>query len=695
MDEPTPKLPGPSGAPATGNPYVDWAWGPGWPYYFAPGIQDGPEKRMTLLVQIRGISAERFVHGGFFIKNERLRKEWRESFVVPFPGLPVTEAAENQLDWVIGFVTPMVSATLTTSQELKPFVVDVLLGRPLPTEALPTPTEMSKEDEGLTAKVAKLAKATMPAMRPVFMGVIDDGIAFANERFRVLSSTGQHRTRVQDWWLMGAGITLAQPAIDNLFTTCTSPNGVLQEDLVYRAAGLLDYTQGGHKAAAWRVTHGTHVMDAACGYDPSANRLDRPIACVQLPNAITAAVDNGDLYPYFVLGVSFILTSMLNYCATRGIPPIPVVINFSYGRIAGAHDGTGSIESFIDWICGICDTLGFPLRIVLPSGNSFESRTHAQMQFTAAGQSKSFDWHVLPDDQTESFVEIWTPPQLPTGGSRLTLTITDPAGNSFSINESMTVAGIGTYGLLAHVWKPTRGEFVLILPPTASLVTGPLAYAGAYRIRLTHTGGLAPTDYIDAWVARDDSIPGYPQRGRQSYLDDSLYEYRNPYTGRSPQVDNASLVQRQATINSIATSRRPIVVGGYVRKDLEAASYTAAGARLPRPQPPRLPDALAPSDDTGVLTGRLAAGSHSGGRVSVSGTSVAAPQIARWVADDLAKGFNGDRASVQAQATFDEANAPPDPPPIAPPPWPFRPPPERGLGRVWSTPLQKVKRYEW
>jgi len=42
MDEPTPKLPGPSGAPATGNPYVDWAWGPGRPYYFAPGIQDGP-----------------------------------------------------------------------------------------------------------------------------------------------------------------------------------------------------------------------------------------------------------------------------------------------------------------------------------------------------------------------------------------------------------------------------------------------------------------------------------------------------------------------------------------------------------------------------------------------------------------------------------------------------------------------------
>ena len=45
-----PKPPTASGESNPGNPYVEWAWGPGQPYYFPPGLQDGPDKRMTLLV---------------------------------------------------------------------------------------------------------------------------------------------------------------------------------------------------------------------------------------------------------------------------------------------------------------------------------------------------------------------------------------------------------------------------------------------------------------------------------------------------------------------------------------------------------------------------------------------------------------------------------------------------------------------
>ena len=152
------------------------------------------------------------------------------------------------------------------------------------------------------------------------------------------------------------------------------------------------------------------------------------------------------------------------------------------------------------------------------------------------------------------------------------------------------------------------------------------------------------------------------------------------------------------TAPSAPVLAEPQTVQGQVRKEMRAAESPAAGATPPRPRPPRCPDAVAPSDDSFVLEGRLAAGSRSGSRVPVGGTSVAAPQIARWVADNLAGGGNGDRAAVQGKATFDEANAPPgDPPPLPPPP--FSPPPpaaERGgSGRIWSKPLQKVKRYEW
>ena len=80
--------------PLAGNPYVDWAWGPGQPYYFPPGLQDGPDKRMTLLVQLQGISAEKFVQRRLLPQEReaapgmaRARSSFRS------PALPAPEAA--------------------------------------------------------------------------------------------------------------------------------------------------------------------------------------------------------------------------------------------------------------------------------------------------------------------------------------------------------------------------------------------------------------------------------------------------------------------------------------------------------------------------------------------------------------------------------------------------------------------------
>jgi hypothetical protein len=95
-----------------------------------------------------------------------------------------------------------------------------------------------------------------------------------------------------------------------------------------------------------------------------------------------------------------------------------------------------------------------------------------------------------------------------------------------------------------------------------------------------------------------------------------------------------------------------------------------------------------------VLEGRLAAGSHSGARVIGSGTSVAAPQIARLVADNLAIAGLGNGTAVQVMADVDEVTVPPgDPPPL---PFTVKPPDERsGHGRIWSKPLNKARRYDW
>jgi hypothetical protein len=45
----------------------------------------------------------------------------------------------------------------------------------------------------------------------------------------------------------------------------------------------------------------------------------------------------------------------------------------------------------------------------------------------------------------------------------------------------------------------------------------------------------------------------------------------------------------------------------------------------------------------------LAAGTRSGSVVAVNGTSVAAPQVTRWIAGRMAAGFSGDGAEVIAE----------------------------------------------
>jgi len=671
---------------ATANPYVEWAWGRGRPYYFRPGLQPGPERqqRMTLLLQLKGITARDFVEGRQFVDTDTDRLEWQSSFRPLFIDLS-PEPKPDEVSWVFGVVTERVS-NIIMSDKARRFVQSVILGRPLDTQSLPPrrgETDRRKPDTPRRAARRQLDKPSA-----VVMGVIDDGICFANERFR-----NRYGTRVEQWWLMDGptnnalgGHVLDKNAIDVFLGQFTDANGVLNEDLFYRSAELIDFRQPNHKSAAWQASHGTHVMDLACGFDPAADHDDRPIVCVQLPTRVTADVDNGSLLPFFAAAVDFIVSSALQIAADRHVPPLPVVINFSYGRYEGPHDGTHPIELFIDWLVALCEPF-FDLRVVLPAGNSFLSRTHARFSFQKSlAETQTVPWRVLPDSRAESYVEIWLPPST-AGGGRFSVTLTTPTNQAFSIDETQTLVFL-PFGLLAYPnLSTTRRVFVIILAPTADFNPAAiLAPVGTYGIAITRTSGFNVVDLVDAWVARDETLPGYPQAGRQSFFDDPLYQ-RFDYAGRDLETDDTStsVVQRRGTINSIATGDRTIVMGGYLRKEMVPAKYSAAATL---PPPPRWPDAATPSDDSRVHQGVLAAGSRSNSVFAMEGTSVAAPQIARMVADDLAAGGPGDRARVQYWATQAELGYPPGTPPT--------PAGERGgSGRIPTTPVVPLNRYQW
>src|SRR4029078_6774332 len=58
------------------------------------------------------------------------------------------------------------------------------------------------------------------------------------------------------------------------------------------------------------------------------------------------------------------------------------------------------------------DAQGHPagpcVRVVRPAGNNFLSRCHAQFALPAS-KSRQLAWRVLPDDWTESSLQIWLP----------------------------------------------------------------------------------------------------------------------------------------------------------------------------------------------------------------------------------------------------------------------------------------------
>jgi hypothetical protein len=541
------------------------------------------------------------------------------------------------------------------------------------------------------------------------MGIIDDGIAFAHERFRAADGS----TRVHYFWRMDgpieAGSTVSvgreiwkadlgtRKGIDSLLRDATI-GGLVDEEKVYREAAVIDFNQEDHKAAAWNRAHGTHVLDLAAGYRPDDAPPNVPIIAVQLPVAATADTSGTALCVHVKAAVDYILDRAARLSGTR--PQFPVVINFSYGNFAGPHDGTSAVEMSMD---NAISGRGTPLSLALPAGNGHLSRCHAEMAFSDRKNRYILNWRVQPDDLTSSQMEIWMPHEGPSrpAKSRVKIRIATPSGllspaleevhgSSIRLVEKGQVLLEASYSFVPF---PTeRGLFSISMAPTALLefpdsartsrtMTAP---AGVWKVHVANEC-LPDHQVVEAWIQRDDVVYGYRQRGRQSYFEANCYKRFHPRTGDDVQWDyeenaeNAKQgftvrpchVKRRGMLNAIATGAQTTVVGGVYAKGLQLVEYSAGGPATPARGGPvsRLgPDAVAVSDDSRAHRGVIAAGSRSGSAVAMNGTSVATPQVARKIAELWAgRTHNGDRNALRAASTAEEAgnpNRPPMPPEI-------------------------------
>ncbi len=483
-------------------------------------------------------------------------------------------------------------------------------------------------------------------------GLIDGGLAFANANF-----LRNGRTRVRHLWrqdeaglghapaALGYGHEIQGAKIDRVMRRHTF-GGLVDETAVY------EHFRMGIELSK-RLNHGTHVLDIACGprtvsaqmagMPPSPNappswvlahdhasRCD--IVAVQLDWDTVVDTSGGSMNVHIMDALMYILSK----CAKTA----KVVVNLSWGTLAGPHDGTSVLEAAMDQLISLSKGR---LQVVIPVSNSYQSRTHANATL-AKGESVSLHWRGQPDDVTQNFLEIWVPP----GARGITVQLTPPGhaplpalpwGESGTWNapggqplcgliypKSVATGSSGTCALVAVAPSFSFGRSVATAP------------AGVWEVKIANT--LTGMVTVDAYVERDDQIIGVQTGARQSRLEDRWYDTSGNPGSFVDCPDNPSPIRRSGNFNSIATGINTVSVGGVRVAGPTWALYSPRdpdpdAGRPERPRVVKMPATQAYSDENPALLGLRAAGSRSGGVARLVGTSDAAPQIARKTFNEL------------------------------------------------------------
>lgn len=553
------------------------------------------------------------------------------------PPVYTSSAAPAGLRFCTARVKPAFFRHIAPGGVLHPFIKRFELGMPL-----------GSENEGDDPLTPRAAAVDGPLLKGKVLGLIDNGLAFANSNFLTRRGTpGQARTAY--YWRQdrkGTGRTPAamgygheiNAAEMNLAMKRLTFNGMVDEAAVYQ------YFQMGMPFEK-QANHGTHVMDLACGPRTLAAQTGSPDA----PPSWTFADDDASRATLVAVQLDFdtvkdpsggsvnaqVLDGLM-YILSRCDAKAQLTVNISWGTLGGPHDGSSVLEAAMDQLIALRSG---HLQIVVPAGNSYQSRTHANSTLRK-GESVTLHWHCQPGDRTQNFLELWVAP----GANGLEIEVT-PAGQ-----EPMAPLRIGEAGMwvnpagepLAALIYPERvatGEHgtcaLLATAATFSFdATEPTAPAGAWQVKLTNRAREVVT--FDAYIERDDDIARLNTGARQSYFDDRHYDTSGNPGSFVDHPDNPTPIRRSGSFNSIATGRRTVSVGGTRLSDGSWARYSPRKpdpdhARPQRPGVVKMPETKAASDENPALQGVLAAGTRSGAVVRLRGTSDAAPQEARRV----------------------------------------------------------------
>ncbi|WP_162915124.1 S8 family serine peptidase [Desertibaculum subflavum] len=481
------------------------------------------------------------------------------------------------------------------------------------------------------------------------VAIIDDGVGVAHQRFR----SAPDRTRIAhflDMTTNGLDTSGPKPTEELLARSWTAEqiNQLLaahvEDTDVYRAMGLIDFKQERRQPLRAATSHGTHTLDTAAGEASGAGGY--PIIAVQQPAQV--AEDRSDAWMPQTLkrALDWILVKAVDLSWEYGRERIPLVLNCSVGSMAGPLDGQSDMErrftQFLRVYRAGDDRLA---HVVLSAGNNLQARAAARHK---AGDKCPIRWRVQPDDRTPSYVQIWLPLVDAGAPQQVAVRLCPPRGGPATAAPSereKVVQWQVDSKVLASIYhqihrRPgNKMRECITIAIRATADDGdpvPVVPAGTWMIHIDNLH-LDADAMIDLRVHRDDPGLFVRRKARQSRFEHPDYVEFDPVSGRphNDETREVSPVRRQRTLSAYAGGTDTIVVGGYRRSDGEPAIYSSSG---PTDGGRVGPDLAAVSEESAAFRGLIGAGTQSGSVALLNGTSVAAPQVTRRLADLLAAG---------------------------------------------------------
>ncbi|QPH54507.1 hypothetical protein [Pontivivens ytuae] len=472
------------------------------------------------------------------------------------------------------------------------------------------------------------------------IAIIDEGLPFAQPQM------GAHLASV---WMMAAarrgavlfgaeitGIDLAQPQ--------TAHDRLCGASGRYRALDVDDVRSPSGRRMRGLRTHGSSVMAIAVEDLGS----EHPVIGVGFPAEVVRDT-SGAVLPFFILlGVVHVVarTRALSYelGKSRDLDPLalPAVINISYGVLSGPKDGSDPLSHALDALCDPArqpiEGLG-PVHVVWPMGNGRQAQSHARV----GSQTGPLSLHLLPDDRTPSYVSLRA--DVPEDGSfALRAALCLPGDTEWTETTRNPIRGTRMKlqlrdGSIVYAYfkreTPAHGRprdlIILAFGPTVRW---------DYRDRSMPVGrwGLKAEAFgeVEVFVQRDDSLVEMRSGGRQARLGHASYT-RQTAAGREIEFDEdgpSSPIQRIRSFNAYASGNYVWRVGGRTGREERMVSYSGLGT----PGDPTRPvegDVLAVSDRSLTIAGVPVRAFFGGTSIRETGTSVAAPWIARGMVEAM------------------------------------------------------------